>query len=191
MPGPTGPTDENKAGENRNSGKRQPEFRYLAIGQIIRAHGLQGEVSIRVLTDFPERFKTTEWLYLGNENEATAYRLESFRRHQDNLLLTLAGIINRTQAETLVGQFVQIPLEEATPLPEGTYYLYQLIGLQVQTIAGETLGVISDILETGANDVYVVKQNNQELLLPAIPEVVKQIDLTAELMVVELLDGLR
>jgi 16S rRNA processing protein RimM len=191
VPGPTGPTDEHDTAQDRSSGMRQPELRYLAIGQVIRAHGLRGEVSMRVLTDFPERFKTTEWIYLGSPYEATAYRLQSFRPHQDNLLLTLEGITNRTQAETLVGQWVQVPLAEATPLPEGRYYLYQLMGLHVQTTAGEPLGVISDVLETGANDVYVVKHNNQELLLPAIPDVIKQIDMAAGRMVVDLIDGLR
>jgi 16S rRNA processing protein RimM len=192
MTGPTGPTDaQNNMGENRSSGQRQPELRYLAIGQVIRAHGLRGEVSIKVLTEFPERFKTTRQVYLGNEYQATPYRLESFRWHQQNILLTLAGIINRTQAEALVGQWVQVPLTEAMPLPEGSYYLYQLIGLPVQTVEGELLGVISDILETGANDVYVVKQDGREILLPAIPDVIKKVDLTAGVMIVKLIDGLR
>lgn len=190
MTGPIGPTQQEKPGGGRSSGVRQPELCYLAIGQIIRAHGLRGELSVRVLTEFPERFETTEWVYLGNEFEATAYRLESFRWHQQNVLLTLTGVINRTQAEALTGLFVQVPLEEAMPLPEGTYYLYQLIGLQVTTTTGEVLGIVANILETGANDVYVIKNDDREILLPAIPDVIKSVDLAQGVMLVQLMDGL-
>jgi 16S rRNA processing protein RimM len=189
MVGPTGPQNE-KAGHSGSSGKQRPELRYLAIGKVVRAHGLRGELSMAILTEFPERFKTTEWVYLGNEYEATAYRLQSYRWHQDNILLTLAGVTDRTQAEALRGQFVQVPLAEATPLPAGSYYLYQLIGLQVKTVTGEILGTITNVLETGANDVYIVKHNDQELLLPAIPDVVKHVDLTEQVMIVHVLDGL-
>jgi 16S rRNA processing protein RimM len=169
---------------------RQPELRYLAIGRVIRAHGLRGEVSVAVLTDFPERFKTTEWVYLGNEFEATPYRLQSFRWHKQNVLLTLEGVTNRTQAELLRGQLVQVPLEEAVLLPDGSYYLYQLIGLKVEDTSGKFLGTIKAVLETGANDVYVVEHEGQELLLPAIPDVVKNVDIAAGIMVVHLMDGL-
>ena len=190
MTGPSGPTQENSGGDSGSSGMRRPELRYLAIGRIVRAHGLRGEVSIAVLTDFPERFETTEWVYLGDEFEATAYRIESYRWHKQNILLTLAGVSDRTQAEKLRGQFVQVPLEEAVSLPEGTYYLYQLIGLEVTSTTGEFLGVITDIIETGANDVYVVEKDGQKILLPAIPDVIKTVDILNGVMVVQVIDGL-
>ena len=190
MTGPSGPSQKNTGGDSRSSGMRQPELRYLAIGRIIRAHGLRGEVSAAVLTDFPERFETTEWVYLGNEFEATPYRLQSFRWHKQNVLLTLEGVTNRTQAELLKGQLVQVPLEEAVLLPDGSYYLYQLIGLKVQDTSGKFLGTVKGVLETGANDVYVVEREGQELLLPAIPDVVKSVDIAAGIMVVHLIDGL-
>jgi len=174
-----------------NSGCTQPEFRYLAIGKIIRAHGLRGELSVMLLTDFPERFENMEWVYLGNELEAEAYRLESHRWHKGRILLTLSGVTDRNQAEQLRGQLVQVPLEEAMPLPEGKFYLYELIGLQVMSTEGERLGAIANILETGANDVYVVEDDGQEkLLLPAIPDVVQSIDIANGQMVVNLIDGL-
>jgi 16S rRNA processing protein RimM len=145
---------------------------------------------VAVLTDFPERFETTEWVFLGNEFEAVPYRLQSFRRHKQNVLLTLEGVTNRTEAERLKGQLVQVPLEEAVPLPEGSYYLYQLIGLKVENTSGNFLGMIKDVLETGANDVYVVELEGKELLLPAIPDVVKNVDIVRGIMVVHLIDGL-
>jgi len=166
------------------------QFRYLAIGRIVRAHGIRGEVSIEIMTDFPERFDTTEWVYLGNEYEATPYPLDSYRWHKQNLLLSLGNITDRTAAEALRGQLVQVPFEEAMPLPEGHYYQFQLIGLNIVTTQGEPLGTLTDILETGANDVFVVNQNDRELLLPDIPDVVKSIDMAQNCIIVELLDGL-
>jgi 16S rRNA processing protein RimM len=174
-----------------SSGSLQPELRYLAIGRVVRAHGVKGEISVSILTDFPERFETTEWVYLGDEFEATAHRLETYRWHKKNILLTLAGITDRNQAGRLKGQLVQVPIEEAMPLPEGSYYLYQLMGLQVITSGGNILGSVTDIIETGANDVYVIKKDSQrEILLPAIPDVVKSIDIEQGRMIVELIDGL-
>jgi 16S rRNA processing protein RimM len=175
---------------HRNSGFRQPELCYLAVGRTVRAHGLRGEVSMIVLTDFPERFETTEWLYLGNEFEAEPYRLKSYRWHKANILLTLEGITDRTQAEGLRGLLVQVPIDEAVPLPAGSYYLYQLIGLEVITTDNEPLGVVDSILETGANDVYIVKGGEKEILLPAIPDVVKSVDIEKGQMIVQILEGL-
>ncbi|MCB0192733.1 MAG: 16S rRNA processing protein RimM [Anaerolineae bacterium] len=183
--------DNNQIEVDQSSGLQQPEFRYIAIGRIVRAHGVRGEVSVAVLTDFPERFETTEWVYVGNEMEADAYRLKKSRWHKQNVLLTLDGVDNRTEAEQLVGLFIQVPVEETMPLPEGGYYLYQIMGLPVITTAGDTLGIISDVIETKANDVYIVKSaDGTEILLPAIPDVIKSVDLDEGKVFVELLDGL-
>jgi 16S rRNA processing protein RimM len=189
MSGPTGPRGGDRR-KNRSSDLPQREPRYLAVGKVTRAHGLRGEIVVAVLTEFPGRFAETELVYLGNEFEAEAYRLESYRWHKHTILLKLAGVADRTQAEQLRGQLVQVPVEEAMPLPEGSFYLYQLLGLQVITTEGETLGPIVNILETGANDVYVVERQGEELLLPAIAEVVQSVDLAKGQMIVKLIDGL-
>ena len=170
---------------------QQPELRYLAIGRVVRAHGIQGEISVTVLTDFPERFDNTEWLYLGNEFEADAYRLTKYRWHKDNILLSLAGITSRTQAEQLKDLLVQVPIAEAMALPDNGVYLYQLIGLKVITTDQEVLGTITEIIETKANDVYVVETaDKKQLLIPAISDVIKAVDLKRKQVVVHLLDGL-
>ena len=191
MAGPTGPTKTTENAPNKSSGLQQPELRYLAVGRIVKAHGVHGEVSVDVLTDFPERFDTTEWIYLGNEFEAEAYRLKKFRWHKKNILLTLEGVDDRDQAGRLRGLCVQVPIGDVVPLPEGDYYLYELIGLQIVTTNGQTLGKVVNILETGANDVYVVETPDKtDILLPAIPDVVKEIDTDAGKITVELIDGL-
>ncbi len=189
MAGPPGPIKKNR-GDSQSLASRRLEPRYLAIGKVVRAHGLRGEISAMVLTEFPDRFATTQWVYLGNESEAKAYQLKSYRWHKKNILLTLSGVTDRTKAEQLRGQFVQVPLEQAVPLPEKSYYLYQLLGLQVITTQGEILGPIVDILETGANDVYVVDNKGQEILLPAISDVVQSIDLTNGQMEIKVIERL-
>ena len=189
MTGPTGPRK--KIAHRIDKGSAHPlEIRYLAVGRIVRAHGVHGELSMAILTDFPDRFKSIEQVYLGNEFDATPYILEGYRWHKKNLLLKLSGVTTRTQAESLRNLFVQVPIDEATPLPEGTYYLYQLIGLEVVTTATQILGTLVNVLETGANDVYVIKSGDQEILLPAIDEVIKSIDLENKRVTVELIDGL-
>lgn len=191
MTGPTGPTNTTKNAPNKSSGLQQPELRYLAIGRVVKAHGVRGEISVAVLTDFPERFDTTERVYLGNEFEAEAYQLKKFRWHKKNVLLTLDGIDDRDQAERLRGLFVQIPIEDVAPLPEGDFYVYELIGLQIVSTDNQVLGTLINILETGANDVYVVETpNKSQILLPAIPDVVREIDADAGKITVELIDGL-
>jgi len=188
--GTTRPSQTHRQRSPRSSGSEKPELRYLAIGRVVRAHGLKGEISVAVMTEFPERFETTKQVYLGDQCEAIPYQLKSYRWHKDNVLLTLTGIANRNQAESLKGQLVQVPIEEAMPLPDGVYYHYQLVGLEVVTTTGERLGILSEVLETGANDVYVVDNDGQELLLPAIAEVVRSIDLEEAQMVVEVIEGL-
>jgi 16S rRNA processing protein RimM len=109
------------------------------------------------------------------------------------MLLQFAGIGDRTDAESLRGQWIFVPESEAVTLEEDTYFVHDIIGLAVQTVAGEPLGTVTDVLATGANDVYVVAPPDdpkREILLPAIEEVVKEINLEQGTMTVELLPGL-
>jgi 16S rRNA processing protein RimM len=192
MTGHAGPPSTSRAATaNSSSQPPQQQIRYLAVGRLVRAHGLHGEVSMTVLTDFPERFEVTRQFYLGNEFEATPYLLESYRWHKKNILLKLAGVTTRDQAEQLRNLYVQVPLEAAMPLPDGSFYLYELIGMTVLTTGGQTLGTIVEVLETGANDVYVVADAAQrKILLPAIDEVVQSVDLEKRAVIVTLIDGL-
>jgi 16S rRNA processing protein RimM len=173
-----------------DQGINSTEPRFVAIGRIVQPHGVRGEVSVEVLTDFPERFDTIEVVYLGSASEAEARRVKTSRWHQDRVLLSFEGCEDRTAAEELRGLLVQIPAEEVMPLPEGEYYAHDLIGLDVLTVEGEALGRVNDILFTGANEVYVVVGPRGQILLPAITDVVERIDLSAGQIVVRLMDGL-
>lgn len=180
------------SGVNRGSDRTgdSAEPRFLAIGRIVRAHGVRGDLVVEVWTDFPERFYTMEVAYLGNAQEAEPRRVVSARPYKDRVLLRFEDCSDRSSAERLTGLLVQIPVEEAHPLPEGEYYPHQLVGMEVVTTDGEHLGHLSEVLFAPANDIYVVSRSQGELWLPAIADVVQQVDLAAKRMVVKLLDGL-
>lgn len=166
------------------------EPRFVAIGRILRLHGVHGEVVVEVMTDFPERFDSLQLAYLGDSMRAEPCRVINSRRHGDRVVVAFEGYPDRTSADALRGLLVQIPVEDVRPLPEGEYYTYQLVGLDVVTVTGEDLGRVSDVLFAGPNDVYVVNGPRGEILLPAINQVIKQIDLPTGRMTVELMPGL-
>ena len=174
----------------RGSGIQRSEPRFLAIGQITKPHGVRGEVSVVVLTDFPERFTSMETVLVGDEDEADELQVASVRWNNDRVLMRFEEISDRTMAETLRGLYLLIPIEAAKPLSDGLHYSFQLIGLTVISDEGEQLGVLTDILETGVHDVYVVKGDQGEILLPNTDEVIRSVDLAAQEMHVHLIPGL-
>jgi len=171
-----------------DAARSEPDF--LVIGRIVKPHGIRGEVSVKVLTDFVERFDVLESIYLGDDTALSEYAVEATRWHKERVLITFADVADREAAEKLRGLYLKIPIEEAMPLEPDTYYHYQLINLQVVTDQGEDLGRIVEIIETGANDVYVVQGEKGEILLPATKEVILSIDLQAGQVTAHLLEGL-
>jgi len=140
------------------------------------------------MTDFPDRFSLLRKVYLGPK--AVPFALEGFRLHQRSVILKLNGCHDRATVEKLRSQLVQIPIEEALPLGQDEYYEHQIVGLAVWTAAGEHLGTVDEIISTGANDVYVVRGEGREILIPAIEDVVLEINLAQGRLVVELMEGL-
>lgn len=167
--------------------------RFLVIGQIKRPHGVRGEVRADIHTELPERFNWLEQVYLADNPDDThprALGIEAVRLHQGQVLLKLATVEQRDDAERLRGQWLLVPESEAIPLEEGEYYLYQLIGLAVYTEEGEHLGELVEVIETGANNVFVVRGAERDILIPDIPEVVQEIDFERGRVTVHLLPGL-
>jgi len=161
-----------------------PEF--LIVGYILAPWGLRGEVKVEVVTDFPERFAPQKVVYLNTR----PLEIESCRPHKQHLVVKLATIDSVEDAEKLRGQDLTIPRSELYPLPEGQYYTFQIIGLKVVTTEGKLLGRITEIMTTGSNDVYIVEGKRGEILIPAIEDVVKSIDLKKGKMVIEAIEGL-
>jgi 16S rRNA processing protein RimM len=145
-------------------------------------------LKVEIMTDFPDRFALLRKVYLGPK--AVPFALEGFRLHKGSALLKLEGCHDRAAVEKLRGQLVQIPIEEAMPLEEGEYYEHQIVGLAVWTAGGEYLGKVDEIIFTGSNDVYVVRGEGKEILIPAIENVVLEINLAKRRLIVEMMEGL-
>jgi 16S rRNA processing protein RimM len=175
--------------EERGWAEHAAEPRFLVIGRVLRPHGVRGDFVVQVETDLPERFEWLDELFL-DDRLAEPFGVENARFHQGSVILKLAGIEDREQAMTLRGRLLMVPESEGVPLAEGEYYLYQAIGLAVTTDDGIPLGEVAQILETGANNVFVVKGPRGEILLPDTDEVVLKIDFEARVMTVHLLPGL-
>jgi 16S rRNA processing protein RimM len=174
-------------GSDEGSTSSEPAF--LAIGRVLRPHGVRGEVRVEIHTDYPERYGVYRHVYLGPGY--VPYEIRGYRFHQGRVLLKLRQVTDRTAAEALRGQWVYIAMEDAVPLAEGEVYFHQMLGLRVETIEGEELGETVDMIDTGANPVYVVRGMEGEILIPDIPEVIEAIDLEAGKLIVRLMEGLR
>lgn len=156
------------------------------MGWVRGARGIRGEPRVEPLTDFPERFQlgATVWI------DGKAYVVRLSRHLPPGLLLQLEGIDTRPAADGLRGRYLEVPDETLAELNEDQYYRFQIIGLAVFDTSGAALGRVEEVLQTGANDVYVVRNDEGELLVPAIDTVVKEVDVAGGRMVVELLEGL-
>ncbi|NCP15757.1 16S rRNA processing protein RimM [bacterium] len=175
----------------------------LVVGKIRRPHGVAGEALVEIYTDFPERLAPETRVFVGPAHQPLTIRKR--RPHKDGLLLTFEDITTPEQVGLLRNQLLYIPAAERHPLPEGEYYHHQILGLSVVDENGQELGKLAEILETGANDVYVVTRDDPqypkngytrtgaggtELLLPAISDVILDVDLPRKTMRVHLLPGL-
>lgn len=169
--------------------RRQPEPSYLAVGRVLRPHGVRGELRIEILTDSPEHLSDLEAVYIGQNRRMCS--LESVRLHQKIALLKLRGCDDRNAAEELRGEYVYVSVKDAVPLATNEVYEYQVEGLRVVTDEGQDLGEIVEVFTApGANDVFVVHGPLGEILIPAIEDVVVSLELEAGRLVVHLLPGL-
>jgi 16S rRNA processing protein RimM len=177
------------ADDQKTPGSPDGEPVYLTVGFLRRPHGLQGEMVMDLHTEFPERMKSGRKLLVGEEYKPMT--LASARPHQKGMLVRFQGIETPEAAGEYRNQWVYIKAKEAPKLPEGQIYQHELIGFQVIDENDQPLGELVEILETGANNVYVVKdETGGELLLPAIPSVVLNIDPGRRVMRVHILEGL-
>lgn len=174
---------------NSAGSSAQNEPAYVLIGRLQKTHGIKGEIAMRVITHYPERIRPGKLVFLGEDHQE--FTVTSVRWKNDLILIGFAGFNNPEEAAKLTNLEVFSPTKNLPRLPKGEYYHHQLIGLKVWQ-ADEFLGELIEILETGANDVYVIHvEGAEELLIPAIPDVIKAIDLEAGTMHVQLLEGLR
>ena len=168
---------------------KQPEPNFLAIGRVSRPHGVHGEIRVKTLSDFPDRWEGLKTVYLGAHHDQ--HTIQSSRFHQDVVLLKLSGFDRRDAVELLRGEFVYVTIDQAMPLEPDEFYHYQVIGLEVHTESGDVLGEIVDVLKPPkANEVFVVHGVRGEILIPVIEDVVRHLDLDAGVVVIHPIPGL-
>lgn len=160
----------------------------VIVARVTGPHGRDGGLNIRLLSDVPGRFDPGRVLLIDQRPHPI---LAARQTGSDNALIWLEGISTRRQATPLTGKYLAANPESEELLEEGEYFHYQLIGMRVRTEEGEDLGEIQEILETGSNDVYIVRGVEGELLIPATGQVVREVDIAAKAMLVRLPDGLR
>jgi len=168
-----------------DAGQDKASDEFITIGEVLGAWGLKGAFRVRPLTDFPERFDPGEAVYI----QGVPCTIESSSPQKGSVIVKLSGIDTPEAAAKLRRKTLEIPRSELRKLPKGKYYQFEIIGLEVSTTDGAVLGKVSDILNCG-NDVYVVKGDGREILIPATKDVVKRIDLKAHKMVIEPIEGL-
>lgn len=164
---------------------------FIVIGHIGKPHGIQGALSVTLLTDYPEQFHTLQQIYIEHSAaHKELFEIASAKIQKNKVILQLQGINTRNQAEEMVGRYIVLPRESCRELPDDTYYIFDLIGITVRTDDGAVIGKIEDIMEMPANDVYVVRNEDREYLIPAIKDVIKKIDMASREMLITPLEGL-
>lgn len=165
---------------------------YITVGKIVATQGHRGEVRVLPLTDFPERFVGMQEITVYHRGERVTYHIERVRFHKGFVVIKFKEVPDMNRALELRGGLLQVTREQLFPLPQDTYYVFEIIGLDVYTREGEWLGKVTDVISTGANDVYEVKkgEKGRPLLIPALKRVVVEISLEKGRMVVELPPGL-
>ena len=161
----------------------------FTIGKIVNTHGVKGEVRVLPSTDDVKRFGKLKEVKVENRT-MTTYEIETVRYHKNFVLLKFKGIDTMNAAELLKNSLLKIDRKDALPLKKDEYYQCDLYGLRVVTDTGRDLGTLTDILMTGSNDVYVVRNEEKEILIPAIKQCILKVDLEAGEMLVHLLEGL-
>lgn len=163
----------------------------LEIGQIVNTFGIKGEVKVKPFTEDIRRFDKLKKVNIQQKNSKKEYEIENVKYHKEMVILKLKGIDKIEQAEPLKNSYLKIDRNDEEPLEKGTYYIVDLLGLSVYTDENILLGTLDDIYNTGSNDIYVVKDElGKQTLLPAIQDVIKQIDMENKKIIVHIIKGL-
>ena len=165
--------------------------RLFAVGTIVKAIGVAGDVVVKPMTDFPERFRKIRVIWIGADSASVARAgVEKAAVSPRGIRLKLEGIDDRNAAEALRGKILFIDEARAAKLPPGEYFVHDVLGLTVRDEGGSDLGTIADVLRYPASDVYVIRGDRGEILLPAVKDFVRSVDLGTRTMVVRLIEGM-
>lgn len=163
---------------------------FISVGEIVNTHGIKGEVKVISLSDYPERFKTGNQLIAEKNGRLSKLTIDQVRTQRNVLLIKFREIVDMDAALEMKGAVLKIDKEQLPQLPDGTYYIFDIIGLAVSTEDGQPLGTVKDVIQTGSNDVFVVTGEAKEYMIPGLKEIVKLIDREKGIMIIRPLDGL-
>lgn len=165
---------------------------FFRVGVITTTHGVHGEVKVFPTTDDPQRFKKLKQVILDNGKEQRELEITSVKFFKNLVILKFKGLDNINDVEKYKKADLLVTRKNAVPLKEGEYFIADLIGLKATSDEGEDLGILTDVIQTGANDVYVFsKEGMQDLLVPKIPDCIKEVNIEEGTILVHLLPGLR
>lgn len=167
---------------------QRPEF--ISIGAVVKAHGVMGQLVVKPLTDELDQFNDLESIYLSLNGKSEEHVIDDVNVSKNQVILKLRDIKDRNSADNFRGALIEIKFSDARELAENEYFIFDLIGLNVKTIQGEYIGEIVDVLQLPANDVYVLKSGENEILIPAIKEIIKNISLDKQEVIIDPMDGL-
>jgi 16S rRNA processing protein RimM len=163
----------------------------VAVGRITRSVGLKGEMSLAMLTDTPERFAKLKKVWVGaDERQVVRHTVLSVRVTRSAVVLKLQGIESRSAADERRGQFVFVSEDETIPPKKGSFFIHDLVGMNVVTESGEEVGTVQEVMQLPAHDVWVVAAGGKEVLLPAVKEVIRSVDVQRRVVVIRPLEGL-
>jgi 16S rRNA processing protein RimM len=164
----------------------------LAVGIVVKAFGIRGEVVVQPLTDLPDRFRKLRTVRLGRSpGETRKMKVAGAVVEKRGVRLRLAEIADRSAAEAIIGEYLFVEPSQRIPLPKGRYYVHEVIGLTVVTETGEEAGRVTDVLKLAAHDVYVVEHHGREYMIPGVKEFVLAIEPDEGRMRVHLIDGMK
>lgn len=166
----------------------EPDF--VVIGKARRPHGVGGEVVIEPVSEGVERFRLLKQVLVRDKNGVREISMESVRKKGDLIVAKFAGIDDRASAQALASAELGVRRKDVWPLPEGSYYIFDVVGSRVVGTDGREIGTVEDVLGMPANDVLVVRTGKGEALLPVTKNVVKKIDVKAKIVVIEEIEGL-
>ncbi|RKD34411.1 ribosome maturation factor RimM [Thermohalobacter berrensis] len=161
---------------------------YIQIGKIVNTHGIKGELKVIPLTDDIERFEKLDTIFI--EKEEDEFQVKKVWYKKNFVILKLKGYNNINDVLKFKNRFILIHKDDAIELPEDSYFIFEIKGLDVYHINGEKIGKVVDVLQPGANDVYVVKNGNKEYLIPAVKEFIKEINLEEGKIVIDPIEGM-
>lgn len=161
---------------------------YILVGKIINTHGVKGEVKLYPYTENIKRFSDLKTIYIGEEK--SSIEIEGVRYHKNMALIKLEGLDNMNDVIFLKGEKVYIDEVDRIKLPKGKYFIYELIDCKVFDMEGNSLGYVKDVLQNSSNDVYIIKDNKKEYLIPAVKEFIKEINISEKKIVIDVIEGM-